>query len=76
MQTGIADYIYKNYLIKVCFQPDMAYGKYKDLAKSTKSDKDLRDKVFKTASNPKYDGYQEELASMVYRFFYKSTTCK
>ena len=76
MKTGNADYIYKNYLNKNCFQPDMAYGKYKDLAKSTLSDKDLRDKAFKTASNPKYDSYQEELASMVYRFFDKSATCK
>ena len=34
----------------------MAYDKYKDLAKRTQSDKILRDKVFKIASNPKYDG--------------------
>ena len=43
----------------------MAYGKSKDLAKRTQSDKVLRDKAFKIASNPKYDGYQRELASMV-----------
>ena len=29
------DYIYKNDLGKACFQHDMAYGKYKDLAKRT-----------------------------------------
>ena len=34
----------------------MAYGKYKDLAK-TQSDKVLRDKAFKAASNSKYDWY-------------------
>ena len=34
----------------------MAYDKYKDLAKRTQSDEILRDKVFKIASNPKYDG--------------------
>ena len=49
----------------------MAYGKSKDLAKRTQSDKVLRDKAFKIASDPKYDGYQRGLASMVYKFFEK-----
>ena len=44
----------------------MAYGDFKDLAKRTASDKVLGDKAFKIASNPKYDGYQRGLASMVY----------
>ena len=35
----------------------MAYGKYEDLIKITESDKDLRDKAFKIAVNPKYKGY-------------------
>ena len=43
----------------------MAYGESKDLAKRTQSDKVLRDKAFKIASAPKYDGYQRGLASMV-----------
>ena len=47
----------------------MAYGKSKDLVKRTQSDKVLRDKAFKIASDPKYDGYQRGLASMVYKFF-------
>ena len=47
----------------------MAYGKSKYLAKITQSDKVLRDKAFKMAKDPKYDGYQRGLASMVYRFF-------
>ena len=38
----------------------MAYGKSKDLTKRTQSDKVLRDKAFKIASDPKYDGYQRE----------------
>ena len=33
MQTGNADFIYKNELDKACFQHDMAYGKPKDLVK-------------------------------------------
>ena len=31
----------------------------------------LRDKAFNIAKNPKYDGYQRGLASMVYKFFDK-----
>ena len=32
----------------------------------------LKDKAFKIASDPKYDGYQTRLASMVYNFFDKT----
>ena len=52
----------------------MAYGKFKVLNKSTQSDKVLRDKALEIASNPKYDGYQRGLASMVYKFFDKNST--
>ena len=34
-----------------------------------KKDKVLRDKAYDIASNPKHDGYQRGLASMVYKFF-------
>ena len=37
--------------------------------KRTQSDKFSIDKAFKIASDPKYDGYQTGLASMVYKFF-------
>ena len=73
MQCGNTDFIYKNELDKGCFQHDMAYGKSKDLFKRTQSDKVLRDKAFKIASNPKYDGYQRGLASMVCKFFDKKS---
>ena len=43
----------------------MAYGKLKDLANRTQSGKVLKEKAFKIASDPKYDGYQRGLASMV-----------
>ena len=87
MQTGNTAYIYKNDLDKACFQHDMPDGKFKDLAKRTQSDKFLRDKASKIASNPKY-GCQTALASLVhiYKFFdkkiywkgycTKSTTCR
>ena len=32
-----------------------------------------KDKAFKIASDPKYDGYQRRLVSMVYNFFDKKT---
>ena len=59
----------KNELDKACFQHDMTYGKSKDLVKRTQSEKVLKDKTFKIASDPKHDGYQRGLAAMVYKFF-------
>ena len=38
---------------KACFQHDMAYGDYKDLARRTAADKVLRDKAFNIAKDPK-----------------------
>ena len=73
MQTGNTDFIYRNELDKACFQHDVAYLKSKDLVKRTRSDKVLKDKAFKIASNPKHDGYQRGLASMVYKFFDKKS---
>ena len=74
IQTGNTDFIYRNELDKASFQYDMAYGKSKDLAKRTQSDKILRDKAFKIASDPKYDGYLRGLASMVHKFFDKNSS--
>ena len=69
MQTGTTNFIYKNELDKACFQQDMAYRKSKDLIKRTQLDKVLKDKAFKIASDPKHDGYQKGLASVVHKFF-------
>ena len=52
----------------------MAYGAFKDLPRRTDSDKILIEKAFNIAKNPKYDGYQRGLASMVYKFFDKNST--
>ena len=46
----------------------------KRVTKRTQSDKFLRDKAFKIASDPKYDGYQRGLASMVYKLFDKKSS--
>ena len=51
----------------------MAYGDFKYLKRRTFSDKVLRNKAFNIAKNPKYDGYQRGLASMVYKFFDKKS---
>ena len=72
MQTGNTNFIYKNQFDKACFQ-HVAYGKTKDLVKRTQSDNVLKNKAFKIASGPKYDGYQRGLASMVYKFFDKKS---
>ena len=70
-ETGNTTYIYKNELDKACFQHDMGYGVFKDLARQTASNKVLKDKAFNITKNPKYDGYQIGLTSMVYKFFDK-----
>ena len=72
-ETGDTNYIYKNEIDKPCFQHDMTYGDFKDLARRRASDKVLRDKAFNIAKDPKYDGYQRSLAAMVDKFFDKKT---
>ena len=49
------------------------YGDFKELARRIASDKVLRDKAFKIAKNPKYDGYQRGLASLVDNVFDKKS---
>ena len=68
-ETGDTNYIYKNELDKACFVHDAAYSDSKDLIKRTAADKILKNKAFDIAKEPKYDGYQRGLASMVYIFF-------
>ena len=65
-ETGGFWYIYQNKLYKACFQHGMTYGDFKYLVRKTTSDKILSDKGFNIAKNPKYDGYQRGLDSMVY----------
>ena len=52
----------------------MAYRDFKHVKRRTYSNKILRNKAFNVAKNPKYDGYQRGLASMVYNFFDKKST--
>ena len=46
---------------------------YRDFKDITASDKALHDRVFNTAKNPIYDGYQRGLASMIYDLFDKNS---
>ena len=62
-------YIYMNELDKACFTHDAAYSDSKDLTKRTVADKILKTRAFDIAKDPKYDGYQRGLASMVYKLF-------
>ena len=52
----------------------MAYGDFKSLPRRATSEKVLHDKAFNIAKNPKYDRYQRELASVVYRLFDKKSS--
>ena len=47
----------------------MVYGDFKDLSRRTASDKILRDKAFIITKNPKYDGHQRALASVIWKVF-------
>ena len=68
-RTGDTRLLYKNELDKACFKHDAAYTKYKDVENRLISDQKLKNSAYDIASNPKYDGYQRGLASMVYKFF-------
>ena len=72
-ETGDTNYIYKNELDNACFAHDAAYSDSKDLTKRTAADKILRNRAFNIAKDPKHDGYQRGLASMVYNFFDKKS---
>ena len=73
-ETDDTIYIYTNELNKACFAHDAAYSDSEDLTKRTVADKILKNRAFDIAKDPKYDGYQRGLASMVYKFFDKKSS--
>ena len=73
-ETGDSQCIYQNELNKAYFQHDMAYRDFNDLIRRTESDKIWHHKAFNIAKNPKCDGYQRGLASIVYKFFDEKTS--
>ena len=48
-EKGDSQYIYQNGLNNACFQHDMAYGDFKDLTRTTASDKILDNEAFNIA---------------------------
>ena len=70
-EAGDLRYIYQIELYYSCFQHDVVYRDFINLARITASDKVLHDKAFNIAKNLKYDGYPRGLASMVNKFFDK-----
>ena len=68
-ETGDTNYVFKNELDISCFVHEAAYSDSKDLTKRTVADKNLKNRAFDIAKDPKYDGYQRGLVPMVYEFF-------
>ena len=73
MKDGRLSHILKNRLDAACFQHDSAYAKYKDRASRRQSDIVLKNKALKIVTDPRVNGYQRGLASMVYTFFNERT---
>ena len=70
-KAGNLKHLYRNELNKACFAHDPAYSDSRELAKSTVSDKILKDRAYEIATNRNCDEYQRVLASMTYKFFDK-----
>ena len=73
-ETGNLKHLYRSELGKAYFAHDAAYFDSKDLARRTISDKVLKERAYEIARNSKYDRYQRELTSMVYKCFDKKKT--
>ena len=73
MKDGKLSHILKNRSDAACFQHDSAYAKYKDRLNRKQSDIVLKNKALKIAADPRFNGYQRGLASMVYKFFNERT---
>ena len=72
-ETGEPKYIYQNKLDKACFKHDIPYGNFNSFPRITAADKVLHDKAFNIAKSPKCDGYEYNLASLVYILFDKKS---
>ena len=73
MKDGRLSHILKNRLDTTCFQHDSDYAKYKDRLNRKQSDIVLKNKALKIATDPRINGYQRGLASMVYKIFNERT---
>ena len=68
-RTGDTRLLYRNELDKTCFKHYVTFAKYKDVENRLISDQKLKSSAYDIASNPKHDGYQRGLASMVCKLF-------
>ena len=73
-RTGNINLLYRNALDKASFKHDAAYAKYKDVENRLIADDKLKNSSYDIASNPEFDDYQRDLASMVYKFFNSKVT--
>ena len=71
-EAGDTSYIYKNELDKACFQHDMSYGDFKDLARRAPSDKVLRDRHLMLLKIPNMMDIKEGLLLWFTNFLIKS----
>ena len=67
-------YTIRTNYIKAGFQHELAYRDFKGLPRKITSNKALHYKTFNINKNPKYDGYQHELAWIAYKFFNQKTS--
>ena len=73
----IHDIFIKKKLIKLAFfQHGMVYGDFQYLPRKTATDKVTHDEAFHIAKNAKYDRYQRDIASLVYKFLDKNSSAK
>ena len=71
-ETGNLKHLYRNELDKACFAHDASYSDCKYLAKTTISDKILKDRAFEIARNCQCNGYQRVLASIFIIFLIRN----
>ena len=72
-QTAHLKKRYNNKLDKACFVQDTAYCDNKDFTKRTISKKNMKEGAYEIMLDPKYDGYQRGLASIIYYIFDQKT---
>ena len=70
-ETEDSKCIHQNELDKTSFQHDIVYKDFNNLIKITITDQVLSDKSFNFGKNPICDGYENELAFIVYNVFDK-----
>ena len=73
MKDGRLSHILKNRLDAACFQHDSTYAEYKDRVNRIQSDIVLKNKALKIATDPRVNGCQRGLTSIVYKFFNERT---